>query len=184
MQGEPLRVSNPIELTVEERLSLTIENFMHQQTESDYTHSEVRRETEEAVVDCALDDPEMLTTKSHLIKKVTPLSLINVLQAKHPKLNITERLMEIPQRAGSGSVKINPKFSCVIETLGSSQTLKAESVEANKKQARHVAAQRFLKMLFPQAHIYTWNKVSQLVTTMKEPLAHLLSPQGGAGVKQ
>lgn len=174
LRDEPMRrAAQEATLEADERMSLTIENFIR--CESDYTHSEIRRETEEAlqlpesVNDCALDDPDMFTLKSHLIRKVTPLSLINVLQSKHPKLNITEHLVEIPNK----NTKLNPRYSCSIEALGSTLRLRAESFESNKKLARHVAAQRFLKVLFPQGHIYTWNKVSQLVTTMKEPLAHL-----------
>lgn len=44
--------------------------------------------------DCEIDDPELLTNKKHLMSKVTPIGLINVLQAKHKELGITERLSE------------------------------------------------------------------------------------------
>ena len=49
----------------------------------------------------------------------------------------------------------------------------AYAIESNKQKARHVAAQRFLKKLYPSSH-YTWKKCTLLITTLKEPLTLVL----------
>ena len=69
---------------------------------SNFTTLQPRIEEEPSeVTDCALDDPELFTTKRHLLMKTTPLSLVNQLQSKHKNLNITETIVqEDPPRFG------------------------------------------------------------------------------------
>ena len=112
----------------------------------------------------------MFTSKKHLLAKTTPLSLINVLQAKHRNLLITETLAEDTSHLPSGAARSNsnPMYIATIQ-MGAKPFIKAIALESSKQKARHVAAQKFLKALFPQP-CYTWNKVSNLITTVKDPL--------------
>jgi hypothetical protein len=128
-------------------------------------------ETQVVATDCEIDDIELLISKKHLMVKATPLSLVNVLQSKYPKLNITEQLVEdgkdIP-----GARHNNPNFICTVK-MNSMPQYVGVSLEPNKQRARHVAAQRFLKSLFA-SNSFTWNKICHLIITLKEPLALVL----------
>jgi hypothetical protein len=40
--------------------------------------------------DCPIDDPELHKSKKHLAEKVSPLSLLNAIKAKHKEAGIVE----------------------------------------------------------------------------------------------
>lgn len=100
--------------------------------------------------DCRLDDPELFTTKKHLmLKGQNPLSLINALSAKWKTGGRLIDLNNCTEAKKGGQSIFNVK-------IGVPRTqLIGEATETSKQKAKMVAAQMFLKAFFPKG--FTWN---------------------------
>ncbi|CDW88214.1 UNKNOWN [Stylonychia lemnae] len=117
------------------------------------------------VYDCKLDDPQLMTGKKHLCEKYTPLTVIKALEGKHKKLSFQEAVAE------SKDLKKNVNvYTCTFQLKGYDRV--GTHTDFNKNRARQMAAQKFLKALFPTD--FTWKAVERLVQSSKEPLRLLL----------
>jgi len=100
--------------------------------------------------DAELDDPELMFAKKHLCTKFTPLAVVKNLEAKHKELSFQEIFDESKDHAKNQTV-----YTITFGIKGFN--VSGQASDYNKQRARHIAAQRFLKALFPKT--YTWNKV-------------------------
>jgi len=119
---------------------------------------------DENVTDCEIDDPELTSSKKHLMQRATPLSLVDILRNKYKHFNIIETMRD--------DNRPNPMFVVTITLKNPPEgcrPLQGVSYEPNKQRARHMAAQSFLKAMYPSSATYTWTKVVQLITTHKDP---------------
>ena len=71
--------------------------------------------------------------------KVTPLTLVNVLQSKHKELKITEVMTEASNQV-PGARPVISRYTVTIQ-VGAMPQLVAQATETSKQRARHVAAQ-------------------------------------------
>ena len=141
------------------------ENMMLQGTMMSQEVKPSQDEDPSSAKDADLDDPELMFAKKHLCTKYTPLTVVKSLEAKHKELSFQEIIDESKDHSKNQNV-----YTITFGIKGFDVAAKAS--DYNKQRARHIAAQRFLKALFPKT--YTWNKVIQVLTSLKEPLRHIL----------
>ena len=125
--------------------------------------SEVKANT--PAEDAEIDDIELTTTKRHLCNKFQPVSVIHALQGKHKKLSFQESTSETKD-----PIKNCPIFKFTWFLKG--YDIVGEHSDPSKQKAKTIAAQRFLKALFPKG--YTWNQLQKHMMTFKEPLQYII----------
>ena len=117
-----------------------------------------------------IDDPELLRSKKNLTAKMTPMSLVFQLIAKLPPLcharisqsNVTESKDAATQRS---------VWYFKVGFL--EQGLVGEAADFNKQNAKQIASQKFLKLLFPETQ--TWAGLCRVIPLYKgiELVQHL-----------
>ncbi|CDW87208.1 UNKNOWN [Stylonychia lemnae] len=115
--------------------------------------------------DTEIDDPELMQSKKHLCQKFTPLTVVKSLEGKHKNLNFQEHLSE-----SKDTLKNMNVYTIIFSIRG--YEFEGRATDYNKQRARQVAAQRFLKSLFPKT--FTWKRVILHLTQLKEPLNSIL----------
>ena len=51
----------------------------------------------EAGEDCEVDDPELMFSKKHLTRKLTPLSVVRLVMDKHKEIEIIENIEQVQE---------------------------------------------------------------------------------------
>ena len=90
---------------------------------------------DENITDCEIDDPELTSSKKHLMSRATPLSLVDIIRNKYKHFNIIETMRD--------DMRPNPTFTVTIKLTNPPEgcrPLLGVSNETNKQRARHMAA--------------------------------------------
>jgi hypothetical protein len=64
---------------------------------------------DENVTDCEIDDPELTSTKKHLMLRATPLSLVDIIRNKYKHFSITETMKD--------DSRPNPTYTVTIKMI-------------------------------------------------------------------
>lgn len=181
---EQMNSENPIGLEQvkptarEESKSLTLDKLIefteHRRQSKEelamiYTEQQIQKFM--AGTDAPIDDKcIMAADKTHLVKKQSPISLLNTLRQKEHNNFIIEEKSIQKKEALLGNSQ-HPWYTRVLVN----GAMVGEGIDTNKKMSVHFAALNMLKNIFPKGK--TWNEAVEFITSKQNqrPLQELLN---------